>query len=110
MSFSTVFYDTIIAEQFIIHEMKARYQYRVYPTDRQCKLLARLFGCVRVVYNDALALCRYDKVVKTHDYETKLEMMDLLPVTSIMTVEQMAEYLEAIYYKYTDAGVHLHRP
>jgi putative transposase len=38
--------------------MKARYQYRIYPTDQQCKDLAKLFGCVRVVWNDALALCK----------------------------------------------------
>jgi putative transposase len=38
--------------------MKARYKYRIYPTDQQRKDLARLFGCVRVVWNDALALCK----------------------------------------------------
>lgn len=38
--------------------MKARYQYRIYPTDQQCKDLAKLFGCVRVVWNDALVLCK----------------------------------------------------
>ena len=38
--------------------MKARYKYRVYPTDQQRKLLAQVFGCVRVVFNDALALCK----------------------------------------------------
>lgn len=38
--------------------MKARYQYRIYPTDQQKKLLAQLFGCVRVVFNDALAYCQ----------------------------------------------------
>lgn len=38
--------------------MKARYQYRIYPTDQQRKELDLLFGCVRVVWNDALALCR----------------------------------------------------
>lgn len=38
--------------------MKARYQYRFYPTDQQSQRLARLFGCVRVVWNDALAICR----------------------------------------------------
>ena len=38
--------------------MKARYQYRIYPTDQQRKLLAQVFGCVRVVFNDALALCK----------------------------------------------------
>ena len=38
--------------------MKARYQYRIYPTDQQRQRLAQLFGCVRVVWNDALALCK----------------------------------------------------
>ncbi|MDV2994573.1 MAG: IS200/IS605 family transposase ISTel2 [Chroococcidiopsis sp. SAG 2025] len=38
--------------------MKARYQYRIYPTDQQRQDLAKLFGCVRVVWNDALFLCR----------------------------------------------------
>jgi putative transposase len=38
--------------------MKARYQYRIYPTDQQRKGPARVFGCVRVVWNDALALCK----------------------------------------------------
>ena len=39
-------------------KMKARYQFRFYPTSQQQQSLARLFGCVRVVWNDALALCK----------------------------------------------------
>ncbi|NJK35991.1 MAG: IS200/IS605 family element transposase accessory protein TnpB [Oscillatoriales cyanobacterium SM2_2_1] len=38
--------------------MKARYQYRIYPTQQQQTQLAKLFGCCRVVWNDALAKCR----------------------------------------------------
>lgn len=38
--------------------MKARYQYRIYPTDHQRLGLAKLFGCCRVVWNDALALVK----------------------------------------------------
>ncbi len=38
--------------------MKARYQFRIYPTDQQRKDLGKVFGCVRVVWNDALALCK----------------------------------------------------
>ncbi|MEH2379196.1 MAG: transposase [Nostoc sp.] len=38
--------------------MKARYKYRFYPTDQQKQSLAQLFGCVRVVWNDALAVCK----------------------------------------------------
>ena len=37
--------------------MKARYRYRIYPTASQKIGLARLFGCTRVVWNDALAHC-----------------------------------------------------
>lgn len=36
--------------------MKARYRYRIYPTQKQIQELAKAFGCARVVWNDALAL------------------------------------------------------
>ena len=35
--------------------MKARYNYRIYPTSQQQAKLSQLFGCTRVVWNDALA-------------------------------------------------------
>ena len=38
--------------------MKKRYQYRIYPTSQQRASLAQTFGCARVVFNDALALCK----------------------------------------------------
>ena len=41
--------------------MKARYQYRFYPTEQQRQSLAQLFGCVRVVWNDALAFSKSSK-------------------------------------------------
>ena len=34
--------------------MRLRYNYRVYPTQGQAQALMRLFGCTRVVFNDAL--------------------------------------------------------
>jgi putative transposase len=43
--------------------MKARYPYRFYPTDQQKQSLAQLFGCVRVVWNDALAICKQSESV-----------------------------------------------
>jgi putative transposase len=42
----------------ITQAMKARHQFRFYPTDQQQKSLAQLFGCVRVAWNDALAVCK----------------------------------------------------
>ena len=38
--------------------MKARFKYRIYPTPGQKYRLAKLFGCVRVVWNDSLAYCQ----------------------------------------------------
>lgn len=52
--------------------MKARYQYRFYPTDQQQQLLAQLFGCVRVVWNDALALCKKSEKLPSNGSLQKL--------------------------------------
>ncbi|WP_377481125.1 MAG: transposase [Microcoleus anatoxicus] len=50
--------------------MKARFQYRFYPTDQQRQSLAQLFGCVRVVWNDALAICKQsDKKPKSAELQ-----------------------------------------
>ncbi|NJM23144.1 MAG: IS200/IS605 family element transposase accessory protein TnpB [Richelia sp. SM1_7_0] len=52
--------------------MKARYQYRFYPTDQQQQSLAQLFGCVRVVWNDALAICKQSKKLPSSNDLQKL--------------------------------------
>ncbi|MGB3695499.1 MAG: RNA-guided endonuclease TnpB family protein, partial [Spirulinaceae cyanobacterium] len=50
--------------------MKARYKFRFYPTSQQKQLLAQLFGCVRVVWNDALAICKQsEKLPKNGDLQ-----------------------------------------
>ncbi|MDD2326602.1 MAG: helix-turn-helix domain-containing protein, partial [Alphaproteobacteria bacterium] len=36
-------------------EVHRSYKYRFYPTDEQAQQLAQTFGCVRYVYNRALA-------------------------------------------------------
>ncbi len=38
--------------------LKQRYRYRLYPTPLQAISLSQLFGCTRVVWNDALAECQ----------------------------------------------------
>jgi putative transposase len=38
--------------------VQLRYTYRVYPTAPQRSALARVFGCVRTVFNDAVAVRR----------------------------------------------------
>jgi putative transposase len=52
--------------------MKARYQYRFYPTDQQQQSLAQLFGCVRVVWNDALAICKQSEKLPSNNDLQKL--------------------------------------
>jgi len=52
--------------------MKARYQFRFYPTDQQQQLLAQLFGCVRVVWNDALAICKQSEKLPSNNDLQKL--------------------------------------
>ncbi|MFP5271077.1 RNA-guided endonuclease InsQ/TnpB family protein [Coleofasciculus sp.] len=50
--------------------MKSRYQFRIYPTPGQRQSLARLFGCVRVVWNDALHTCKQlDKLPKNSELQ-----------------------------------------
>lgn len=50
--------------------MKARYRYRIYPNQYQQIRLAKLFGCCRVVWNDALALCQQsEKLPKNGDLQ-----------------------------------------
>jgi putative transposase len=61
------FYRPIIALT-----MKARYQYRFYPTDQQRQLLSQLFGCVRVVWNDALAICKQSEKLPSNNDLQKL--------------------------------------
>jgi putative transposase len=52
--------------------VKARYQFRFYPTDQQRQLLAQLFGCVRVVWNDALAICKQSEKLPSNNDLQKL--------------------------------------
>ncbi len=52
--------------------MKARYEYRFYPTDQQQQSLAQLFGCVRVVWNDALAICKQSEKLRGNNDLQKL--------------------------------------
>jgi hypothetical protein len=38
----------------------------------------------------------YDKVIRPLGYEQKIEVMNILPVTSIMTTKQLSQYLDAM--------------
>jgi len=76
--------------------MKSRYQFRIYPTPGQQKSLARLFGCVRVVWNDALALCEQsDRLPKNSELQKlcitqakKTESREWLGQVSVVPLQQ----------------------
>ncbi|WP_248277467.1 transposase [Brasilonema sp. UFV-L1] len=84
--------------------MKARYQYRFYPTDQQRQSLAQLFGCVRVVWNDALAFCKqseklpgYNKLSAMLTQAKKTEDRKWLSEVSSVPLQQSLRNLDVAY-------------
>ena len=84
--------------------MKARYQYRFYPTDQQKQSLAQLFGCVRVVWNDALALCKaseklpgYNALSEMLTQAKKTEAREWLKGVSSVPLQQSLRQLDVAY-------------
>ena len=49
--------------------MQMRYRYRIEPTPSQRQMLARVFGCCRVVFNDALR-------VRDDAYRSRVKLSD----------------------------------
>lgn len=91
--------------------MKARYQYRFYPTDQQRQSLALLFGCVRVVWNDALFFCKQSeklpsngdlqKLVITHAKKT--EARAWLSGVSVTPLQQSVADLGVAYKNFFES-------
>jgi hypothetical protein len=52
----------------------------------------------------------YDASIKGLSYEQKLKVMRLLPVTSLMTKEQLSKYAEAVQADFLNRGVRLEFP
>lgn len=74
---------------------------------RECKLTC---GVPILRAENAEFNTMWCNVVKGHDYEARILMMEFLPVTSLMSAQQMSDYLIAMYYKYTGAGYYLEWP
>jgi putative transposase len=89
--------------------MKARYRYRFYPTDQQRQSLAQLFGCVRVVWNDALALSKatkfpgYNSLARTLTLSKKTQERRWLSDVSSVPLQQSLKQLETAYKNYFDS-------
>lgn len=91
--------------------MKARYQYRFYPTDQQRQSLAQLFGCVRVVWNDALSICKQSqKLPKNSDLQKfvitqakKTAEREWLSGVSVTPLQQSVADLGVAYKNFFDS-------
>ena len=64
--------------------MQMRYRYRIEPTAAQQKMLARVFGCCRVVFNDALRVRdeAYRAGVKLSDSEIQRRVITAAKTTT----------------------------
>jgi putative transposase len=91
--------------------MKARYKYRFYPTDQQSQSLSQLFGCVRVVWNDALAICKQsEKLPSNSDLQKliitqakKTEEREWLASVSNVSLQQSVADLGVAYKNFFDS-------
>lgn len=91
--------------------MKARYQYRFYPTSQQRQSLAQLFGCVRVVWNDALATCKQsEKLPKNGELQKlmitqakKTEQREWLSGVSVTPLQQSVADLGIAYKNFFES-------
>ena len=85
-------YERIAATLYGDDEIHAR---------RECKLT---IGC-RILLRDSESFReKYNKVILNLDYETKLEAMDLISVSSLMTVKQSKKYITIIINTYILKG------
>ncbi|AGF51558.1 transposase [Synechocystis sp. PCC 6803] len=90
--------------------MKLRYQYRFYPTNQQRQGLAQLFGCVRVVWNDALAFCKDSEKLPSYNALSKrlteckqTEEKIWLTDVSAVPLQQSIRNLSAAYKNFFDS-------
>lgn len=75
---------------------------------RECKLL---FGVPILRAEEPDFKAQYDALVKDRfSYEEKLALMDWMPVTSLMTTDQLSRYLESMQAWYVKRGVVLEFP
>ena len=90
--------------------MKARYQYRFYPNGQQRQSLGQLFGCVRVVFNDALALSKtsekypgYNALSGVLTLTKKTEAREWLKDVSSVPLQQALKNLDTAYKSFFDS-------
>lgn len=91
---------------FLIYTRVAKTLYGNNVVQARCECKLR-FGVFILRRDDLRFREIYDKRVRPFDYEAKMEIMEYLPVTSLMNKKQKTEYLKAIINDYTIKGVYL---
>lgn len=77
------------------------------PEEVRCECKLR-YGVPILRAEDPDFRAMYDRAIKPHlSYEEKLQAMRFLPVTSLMSREQMRRYLDTIQSEYAKRGVEL---
>jgi putative transposase len=95
--------------------MKARYRYRIYPTNQHKIALSKLFGCCRVVFNDALAFCHenykqgnkfvgYNQWSKSLTKVKKTEEREWLTEVSAIPLQQSLQDLKMSFKNFFDSS------
>lgn len=95
--------------------MLKRYRYRAYPTQTQITPIKKVFGCTRVVFNDALALCKAEyeatgkkpssaELSKQLTASKKTEERAWLAEVSAVPLQQSLRDLERAYKNFFDTA------
>ncbi len=69
---------------------------------KECKLK---FGCAILYRDNKEFAVTFDRVIRPLDHVLRLEAMDLVDVSSVMTVEQCSEYIDTLINSWTLKGV-----
>lgn len=105
----------IDSRPLLVYLMKVRYRYRIYPTNQQKVALAKLFGCCRVVFNDALAFCHenykqgnkfvgYNQWSSALTQTKKTEEKDWLTEVAAIPLQQSLKDLETSFKNFFDSS------
>ena len=91
--------------------MLLRYRFRIYPTLPQRRALAQTFGCVRVVYNDAVARAAVSKVAWSRELPSTPSSVTVIKTATekyyasfVVAVDEASERLPAADF---DTGIDL---
>ncbi len=87
--------------------MQARYKYRFYPTDQQKQALAKVFGCARYVWNEALAHCQaVGKYLGYNALSKRLtglkKSLEWLKEVSSVALQQSLRHLDKAYQRFLE--------